>query len=118
MEPPLGWLQWFIVSLPVGIISILLIWLLLLASYKPSTAPDGEPLVIKEIRPLRDRFTRQQYWVVIVCLFTIALWCVEHEIHSYVGDMGVIAIIPIVLFFSTGVLKKVGSNNIGFRLGD
>jgi len=106
MEPPLDWLQWFAVSLPVGIISILLIWLLLLASYKPGAAPDGEPLIIKEIRPLKDKFTRQQYWVVFVCLFTIALWCIEHSIEEYVGDMGIIAIVPIVAFFSTGVLGK------------
>lgn len=107
MEPSLDWLQWFIVSLPVGILSNLLIWLLLMASYKPHIAPDGEPLVIKEIRPLKDKFTREQYWVVFVCLFTIALWCIERSIEDYVGDMGVIAIIPIVAFFSTGVLKKV-----------
>lgn len=107
MEPKLDWLQWFAVSLPVGIISNFLIWLLLIVSYKPSTAPDGEVLVIKEIRPLKDKFTKQQYWVVFVCLVTIALWCAEHSIEEYVGDMGVIALIPIVAFFSTGVLKKV-----------
>jgi di/tricarboxylate transporter len=109
MDPPLDWLQWFAVSLPVGIVSLLLIWLLLMAAYKPGVAPDGEPLLIKEIRPLKDKFTGQQYWVTFVCLFTIALWCIEHEIEQYVGDMGVIAIIPIVALFSTGVLKKVSS---------
>lgn len=106
MDPPLDWLQWFAVSLPVGIVSIVLIWLLLMAAYQPGVAPDGEPLLIKEIRPLKDKFTGQQYWVTFVCLLTIALWCIEHEIDQYVGDMGVIAIIPIVAFFSTGVLKK------------
>lgn len=30
----------------------------------------------------------------------------EHGIEEYVGDMGVIALIPILAFFSTGVLKK------------
>ena len=42
-----------------------------------------------------------------VCIVTIALWCVEHEIEGFVGDMGVIAIVPLVAFFGTGVLKKV-----------
>lgn len=42
-----------------------------------------------------------------MCLVTIGLWCIEHTIEEYVGDMGIIAIIPIIAFFSTGVLKKV-----------
>jgi len=44
--------------------------------------------------------------VSFVCLVTIGLWCVEHQIEASVADMGIIAIIPIVAFFSTGVLKK------------
>ena len=48
-----------------------------------------------------------KWWVTIVCVVTIGLWCVAHEIQDVVGDMGVIAIFPIVAFFSTGVLKKV-----------
>ncbi|GLB44732.1 putative SPX domain containing protein [Lyophyllum shimeji] len=107
MDPPLDWARWFAVSLPVSGISILLIWGLLLWSYRPERAPDGEGTIeVKHIRPTRERFTPRQWWVSIVCLVTIGLWCVAHEIEEYVGDMGVIAIIPIVAFFSTGVLKK------------
>lgn len=108
MDPPLDWGQWFAVALPVSAISIILIWGLLLASYRPARNPNGEgDIEIKTIRPTREPFTLKQYWVSFVCLATIALWCVAHEIEEYVGDMGVIAIIPIVAFFSTGVLKKV-----------
>lgn len=108
MVPPLDWASWFAVALPVSAVSILLIWVMLLFSYRPERSPDGEGyLEIKAIRPSKDRFTNKQYWVSFVCLVTIALWCVAHSIEEYVGDMGVIAIIPIVAFFSTGVLKKV-----------
>lgn len=121
MDPKLDWSKWFAVALPVSSISIVLIWLLLLVSYKPSRSPDGEgDLEIKPIRPTRDPFTMKQYWVCFVCLVTIGLWCFEHAIEDWVGDMGVIAIIPIVAFFSTGVLKKVNlcllSLVIGFNL--
>ncbi|TFK34530.1 SPX domain-containing protein [Crucibulum laeve] len=103
----MDWAKWFAVALPVSAISILLIWLLLLVSYRPARSPDGDgEIEIKTIRPTKEPFSLKQYWVTFVCLFTIALWCVEHEIEEYVGDMGVIAIIPIVAFFSTGVLKK------------
>jgi phosphate transporter len=108
MEPPLDWAKWFAVALPVSAISIILIWLLLLVSYRPARSPDGEgEISIKTIRPTKEAFTLKQYWVSFVCAFTIGLWCIEHEIEDYVGDMGVIAIIPIVAFFSTGVLNKV-----------
>ena len=106
MHPQLDWLQWFEVALPVSFISVILIWLLLLLSYRPGTTADGEELEIKAIRPTREPFTLKQWWVTFVCIFTIALWCIEHEIEEWVGDMGVIALIPIVAFFSTGVLKK------------
>ena len=114
MDPKLDWSKWFAVALPVSAISIFLIWLLLLVSYKPSRSPDGHELEIKPIKPTRDAFTLKQWWVCFVCLVTIALWCVEHAIDNWVGDMGIIAIIPIVAFFSTGVLKKV--RRCGFSL--
>ncbi|KAJ3485414.1 hypothetical protein NLI96_g4980 [Meripilus lineatus] len=107
MDPPLDWGKWFIVALPVSAISVVLIWLLLLVSYKPARSPDGEgEIEIKGIRATKDRFTLKQYWVSFVTLVTIGLWIVEHKIENVVGDMGVIAILPIVAFFSTGVLKK------------
>jgi len=107
MDPPVDWARWFAVAIPVSTISIVLIWLLLVVSYRPARSPDGEgDIEIKPVRAAKDKFTAKQYWVVFVCLVTIGLWCVEHEIEWLVGDMGIIAIIPIVAFFSTGVLKK------------
>ncbi|KIY52064.1 SPX-domain-containing protein, partial [Fistulina hepatica ATCC 64428] len=116
MEPPLDWGSWrssnlaafrFAVAIPVSTVSIILIWLILLASYRPARSPDGEgEIQIKTIRSTKEPFTATQYWVSFVCLLTIALWCIEHRIESVFGDMGVIALIPIVAFFATGVLKK------------
>ncbi|KAF7335408.1 SPX domain-containing protein [Mycena venus] len=109
MDPPVSWGGWFIVALPVSFISILLIWGLLLVSYKPARAPDGgRDIEIRIIRPTRERFTVKQWWVTFVCLGTIALWCLaqQPQVKDALGDMGVIAIIPIVAFFATGVLKK------------
>lgn len=113
MDPPLDWAHWFAVALPVSFVSIILIWLMLLVSYRPSHLPSGEGyLEIKSIRPTREGFTAKQWWVTLVCLVTIGLWCVEKGIEEYVGDMGIIAIIPIVAFFGTGVLKKVGKRTV------
>lgn len=107
MDVPLDWLQWFAVALPVSGVSIILIWLLLLAVYRPSVTSDGEPLSIKPVRATRERFSIKQYYVIAVCIMTIGLWCTAHQIQYIFGDMGIIAIIPIIAFFGTGVLSKV-----------
>lgn len=109
-EEQLDWLQWFAVALPVSAISIILIWLLLLATYRPGYTVDGEELEIQPIRAVRESFTAQQWFVAVICVGTIALWCIAHLLAKYLGDMGIIAIIPIVAFFSTGILKKASLN--------
>ncbi|KAL4891652.1 SPX domain-containing protein [Aspergillus ambiguus] len=106
MYPSISWGTWFFVALPVCIISILLIWALLLFTFHPSR---GTTLV--PIRPLKDRFSGVQWFISIVTLGTIVLWCVSHQLEHVFGDMGVIAIIPMVLFFGTGILNKEDFNN-------
>jgi len=106
MSPQPSWGVWFFIALPVGIISILLIWLVLLVSFKP-----GRGTTIVPIRPVKDKFTGVQWFISLVTLGTIALWCVSHQLEVVFGDMGVIAIIPLVLFFGTGILTKEDFNN-------
>ena len=106
MDPEPGWGVWFFISLPVCIISILLIWLLLLVSFQP-----GKGTTIVPIRAMRDKFTGTQYFIVGVTMLTIGLWCVTHQLEPIFGDMGVVAIIPLVLFFGTGILTKEDFNN-------
>ncbi|KAK5175361.1 low-affinity phosphate transporter [Saxophila tyrrhenica] len=106
MSPQPGWGIWFFIALPVCIISIVLIWLLLLVTFRP-----GRNTTIVPIRPMKDKFTGIQWFITVVTIGTIILWCVSHQMESIFGDMGVIAIIPIVLFFGTGILTKEDFNN-------
>ncbi|PWY82911.1 SPX-domain-containing protein [Aspergillus heteromorphus CBS 117.55] len=105
MYPSISWGTWFFISLPVCIISILLIWGLLVMTFRP-----GRETTVA-IRPLKDKFTGVQWFISIVTLSTIALWCGSHQLEHIFGDMGVIAIIPMVLFFGTGILNKEDFNN-------
>lgn len=63
------------------------------------------------IRPVKDPFTGVQYFISFVTIGTIILWCFSHQLEHVFGDMGVIAIIPMVLFFGTGILTKEDFNN-------
>lgn len=49
----------------------------------------------------------EQWFVTVVTIATIVLWCVEERLKNIVGDMGIVAIIPIVAFYGSGVLRKV-----------
>lgn len=106
MRPQPSWGVWFFVALPVCIISILLIWVLLLITFQP-----GKGTTIVPIRPMRDKFTGVQYFISIITVVTIVLWCVTHQLENVFGDMGVVAIIPMVAFFGTGILTKEDFNN-------
>ncbi|TKA32914.1 hypothetical protein B0A50_01140 [Salinomyces thailandicus] len=106
MEPQPGWGIWFFIALPVCIISLLLIWVLLLITFHP-----GRNTTIVPIRPMKDRFTGIQYFISATTLVTILLWCLSHQLEPFFGDMGVIALLPIILFFGTGILTKEDFNN-------
>lgn len=111
MQPAPTWLQWFFIVIPVGAVSIVLIWLLLLATFHP-----GKGTTIAPIRPVKEKFTGVQWFVTIVTLATIVLWCASHQLENVFGDMGVIAIIPIVLFFGIGILTKEDFNNFPWTI--
>ncbi|KAK2612821.1 low-affinity phosphate transporter [Conoideocrella luteorostrata] len=111
MKPEPTWLQWFFIVIPVGAVSIVLIWMLLLVTFQP-----GRGTVIAPIRPLKERFTAVQWFVTVVTIITIGLWCASHQMDHIFGDMGVIAIIPIVLFFGIGILTKEDFNNFPWTI--
>ncbi|KFX94404.1 hypothetical protein V490_04364 [Pseudogymnoascus sp. VKM F-3557] len=106
MSPQPSWATWFFIAIPVGVISLLLIWILLLATFKP-----GRGTTIVPVRPVRDPFSGIQWFISLVTIGTIILWCVSHQLEHILGDMGVVAIIPLVLFFGTGILTKEDFNN-------
>ena len=106
MRPQPSWGVWFFVALPVCIITIIFIWILLLVTFHP-----GRGTTIVPIRPMRDRLNGRQYFIIVVTLVTIILWCTNNQLEGVFGDMGVIAIIPMALFFGTGILTKEDFNN-------
>lgn len=107
MDPAPSWMQWFAISIPICLISIVLIWFVLVLTF-------GAGKGVKVTAPIRmvdDRFTFKQYFICIVTVLTIISWCVSHQLEPYVGEMGVLALIPIVVFFGTGLLTAEDFNN-------
>ncbi|KAF9103977.1 low-affinity phosphate transporter [Mortierella sp. GBA35] len=107
MKPAPSWMEWFLVALPVCLVCDLTIWVTLLWVYKPSS---NTP-TISTIRSTKDPITGTQIYVCVVTVITIILWCLEHRLEWLFGDMGLIAIIPLLAFFGTGILTKEDFNN-------
>lgn len=107
MSPPPSWIEWFIISIPVCIVSILLIWIVLLLTFRT----DSKDIKILQFHPIRDPFTITQWFVSITSIFTIFLWCISNKLSDRFGDMGIISIIPIALLFGTGLLSSDDFNN-------
>ncbi|KAJ8101037.1 SPX domain-containing protein [Lipomyces tetrasporus] len=106
MYPNPSWLAWFFIAVPVCITSILLIWLMMVVTLNPAKGA-----IITKIQRSNEKLNRTQIFVSAVTLLTIALWCVSRQVESIFGDMGVLAIIPLVVFFGTGLLTKEDFNN-------
>ncbi|BGP42446.1 low-affinity phosphate transporter [Rhodotorula kratochvilovae] len=102
MNPPISWLGWFSVSIPVSFLSVCLIWGILLWTYRAGTSS----VAINPVRVTKEPFTRAQWWVSGVTVGTIILWCFATKLAWLFGDMGIIAIIPIVAFYGSGILRK------------
>ncbi|KAG0288065.1 low-affinity phosphate transporter [Linnemannia gamsii] len=107
MRPAPSWLEWFTVALPICLVCDLAIWATLLWVYQPSS---NTP-TISTIRSTKDPITGTQVFVCAVTVITILLWCFEHQLEWLFGDMGLIAIIPLLAFFGTGILTKEDFNN-------
>lgn len=109
-EYNIGWGQWLAVSIPVSLIAMGLVWMLLIMTFKISSAK-----VIK-YKPIKERFTIKQWFICFVLLLTIILWCVLSQLEDVFGESGQIAVIPMVLFFGTGLLSTSDINNFPWSI--
>ncbi|KAG0167080.1 low-affinity phosphate transporter [Apophysomyces sp. BC1034] len=102
MTPAPSWGEWFLVSIPLCLVGNFIIWIWLIWNY----SPEKQAPQIHAIRSSHDPINATQVYVCFVTLITIILWCLAHTYESTFGDMGVIAIIPLIAFFGTGLLTK------------
>jgi phosphate transporter len=107
LDPNPGWGNWFAVALPISILSLFVCWGLLLLVYKPNRDTPH----LNKIKPTKEKITKSQVYIMVITLATIALWCAESNLEQYLGDTGIIAAIPLFMFFGTSILGKDDLNN-------
>ena len=106
----IGWGQFFAVALPTGIIATLICWLLLISTFKINKTK------VERFVPIRTRFTLKQWFIIVITVGTILLWCVESQIESAFGSSGIIAILPICIFFGSGLLTTRDFNSLPWSI--
>lgn len=111
MDPVPSWIQWFVISLPVCGVSLILIWIFLIVTLKPESK-----INIVTIRQIDDKFTIIQWYVSFVTAITILLWCFASKLSGVFGEMGIIAILPIFLFYGPGLLNTGDINNYPWNI--
>lgn len=58
------------------------------------------------VRRAQDRISGVQVFVLLVSVATVGLWCANGALADVFGEMGIIAVLPMVAFFGFGVLGK------------
>ena len=109
MSPSPSWGEWFLISLPICVLLDGILWGVLLLIYKPN---ESNSVAIKISAHNHGRFNFKQLFIIFITCLTILLWCVKSSINEIIGDMGAIAILPIVAFFGLGILTKDDWNSM------
>lgn len=107
MDPSISWLTWLAVTIPLSVVSLIICWAALLLYYNPGRSTP----FVQPIRIVQEPLDRTQIYILVVTGFTISLWLLESLIRPVVGNSGVIAIVPMVAFFATGILTKDDFNS-------
>ena len=99
-----SFLRWMVISAPVAIISIFLVWLILIKMYPPEMEDlkDGHSLIKDEVKKL-PRPSRYHLSIMGVLALSIAAWMVLP--HFYGVNLSVIALIGGISMFVVGGLK-------------
>ncbi|EKG06196.1 sodium/sulfate symporter, putative [Trypanosoma cruzi] len=105
---------WIAVALPIVLFSIVAAWAIILVVWKPFKDVKGIPLHVVSTESGKDTRVTDRVVVVVVSLITIILWIISPDVLF--GDTGVVALIPIVVFFGTGILAKEDFNTLSWHL--
>jgi len=103
----ISFLKWMELGLPISIFGIIMISILLYLIFKPTAHKLFIPL------PPKAPLKANQKQVIAVGILTILLW-LTGPLHGY--SSAVVALIPIVIFFGFGYLRREDFNSIGWDI--
>ncbi|KJE90714.1 hypothetical protein, variant [Capsaspora owczarzaki ATCC 30864] len=102
---------WVEMSFPFCLIATIIAWAFLVLALRPNDVT-SIPRLVWERKPLKI----DSILVLVISFATIILWSTLTVSKPFFGDMGVIAFLPVVVFFATGILDKHDFNSFQWNL--
>eukprot|EP00742_Colponemidia_sp_Colp-10_P001692 GILJ01001814.1.p1 GENE.GILJ01001814.1~~GILJ01001814.1.p1 ORF type:complete len:715 (-),score=102.45 GILJ01001814.1:146-2290(-) len=110
---PVSFIQWVLIATPTALVLTCLSWAFLMFYYRTAVTSLTFP---PQISKASHQFTSTQWFVIVVNVFTVLLWCLESLFDTFIGAPGVIGLIPVVIFFGCGVLNKEDFNQLPWHV--
>jgi phosphate transporter len=104
----IGWLTWFAISIPVCILSLFVCWIAICWESKDEKPALPSAMYFHSAPFVWDG---KEIAVISVTVMTIICWCSGPIGVALFGNMGIIAIIPMIAFFGSGMLNKDDFNS-------
>ena len=105
----INFLEWIAFAGPIGLVCVLFFWVYLVIIFKPN----HEYLQLDFNVPKQSKWGWKHNFTVAVTAVTIILWALQETFPKILGHVGITSLLPIVLFFSVGILN--GSDFAGLR---
>lgn len=105
----IGFVWWLVAALPQCAIILMIAHRLLLIKYRPSNY---------ELQPVQEHkvtFKWQHYTIIFTMIITIVLWSLPSSGKMF-GSQGLIAMLPVIVFFGSGLLRKEDFDNLPWHV--
>lgn len=116
------WLLWISATLPIALLTILGSFMVILIYYtvvvyreKSEKAPKetDSPIIMY---PLDDRSTGQLSVIVCLYLITIILWVLTGHYAEWIGELGIVSLLPIVVLFGSRLLDTTHMTRLPWHI--
>lgn len=117
-QEEISWLSWFVISIPTCLTSIAVCWAVLYygmrASTKSKAAAVNPAIFYSSATPMH--WGLKEIAIILATVLAIAGWMGGKVVDRYLGDCGVVAVIPMVIMFGFNILSKDDFNSFPWNV--
>lgn len=95
---------WMACAVPMGAVILSVAYVVLLVASPPDIAE------VPNVTAVREGLSFVHFYVIFVAILTVAALCAMPVLKPIVGDVGIVSVVPLVLFYAPGVLTKEDFN--------
>jgi len=108
----ISFFQWMAVSMPLTVLFLVFSWAFLYFVYFRPMLRELPVLNLKK----HEKMTWKHIYVIVVTVITICLWCTTTLTAKYVGNIGLLSLLPVIFLYAPGVLHKEDLREIDWHI--